>query len=171
MEEIHLDREDYILLGSRQCGSITILTFFHKQRQADYDHDWTPCITKMLKYMGFENALDYCCIIWSLPFGDDEKYRISIVTPEFFEKFHMIAFLYDACLSFSKEREESRIISFLGDGIFTTTTLSHCILPNPSKKRLQKLMSVEEWDMVNTRVYPIPGSLLAMAARATRAQK
>ena len=125
MEEIHLDNEVYILLGSCQCGSLTILTFFHRQNLADYDHDWTPSISKVLKHMGVVNELDYCCIVWSFYKGKEfgeKKDRIAVITPEFFEKDHMLAFLFDACLSFSRQRE-ARIVSFLGDGIFTTTTI------------------------------------------------
>jgi len=164
MQEIALDGEVFILLGVRECGTLTILTFYHKQNQPDYDHDWTPSITKVLKSMGTINELDYCCVVFSFYSGSVQRQeRIAIITPEFFEKHHILAFLYDACHSYQSELSV-RIITFWGDGIFTTTTLSKCFLPGPTPKRLKKLMNLTEMDMGKITVYPVEGSNLHIKA-------
>lgn len=161
MDEISLDREDFILLGTRKCGSLSILTFYHRQIQPDFDPDWIPSITTVLEKTGIVERLLYCCIVLTRHFGES---RVTLITPEFFEKHHILAFLYDSCHCFLRESEVC-LISFLGDGVFATTTLSKCILPHPSEKRLQKMMKMKESELQIT-IYTLKGSTLYYQTKA-----
>lgn len=161
-EELSLDGEVFILLGLQRCRYLNVFTFYHKQNRPDYDHDWTPSITRVLKSMGLINELDYCCIVWSA-LQEKGAYHISMTTPELFDKYHILTFLNDACLYYRKELC-IRIITFWGDGLFTTTSLSKCFLSSPSPKRLEKLMNLTKADMGNITVYPVEGSDLHIKA-------
>lgn len=154
-----LEKEDFVLLGMRECRRLAILTFYHKQISPDFDHDWIPSISQVLEKTGVVKALQYCCVVWTFCSGKNGKEcRITLITPAFFEKYHILAFLYDSCHCFLRESQVC-LISFLGDGIFQTTTVSKCILPYPSEKRLRKMMKMTEEELQIT-IYTLKGSAL-----------
>lgn len=155
MTEISLDKEDFILLGTRKCGSLSILTFYHRQIQPDFDPDWIPSITTVLEKTGIVKPLEYCCIVLTRHFGESQ---VTLITPEFFEKHHIRAFLYDACHSFLEE-EQICLVSFLTDGVFKIDTVQKCILPHPTRKRIQKMINMKESDL-HIVVYALKGSNL-----------
>lgn len=149
--------EDFILLDTYKHNALNILTFYHKQTNPNYDHDWTPSITQVMKDRGKINELDYCCIVWSF---SKSSTRVAFISPEFFDKDALLLFFKGACLKYMI-KENVRLVSFQGDGNFITQKIPKCFLKGPSSKRIWKLYQMEKNEIENITVYPIPDSPLA----------
>lgn len=163
MEEVTLG-EDFILLGKYRHDTINILTFYHKQTNLEYDHDWTPSITKVMQYEGKINEFDYCCIVWSF---SKSSQRVALITPKFFDRDALLIFLKVACLQYL-EKKIVRLVSFKRDGIFITQKIPKCFMKGPSSKRVWKLYEMEKKDIGAITVYPITDSPLAQTIAANK---